>query len=240
MQHVYVGYDARELRAYQLACASLAAASTRPLCIHKLDADELFEQKMLWRPLSLEGGSDGNLLWDHLSGAPQSTAFANARFLVPFLKRTGWALFVDCDVLAMADIAELFALTDPRYAVMCVQHEYTPRDVRKMDGCAQTQYRRKNWSSVMLINCDHPAHWRMSLAQFNQWPGELLHRFSWLRDSEIGALPPEWNWLVGEQPKPYCPKLAHFTLGGPWIDGWKGAEHDELWLEAEAHHTARR
>ncbi len=239
MFHIYVGWDQRERRAYDVACASLAARSSVPLAIHRLDADELEHQRLLWRPVRKPLDGRGPIQ-DHLSGAPQSTAFANARFVVPWIHRTGWALFVDCDVLALGDVAELFAQADPRYALMCVQHDYTPRGVRKMDGCTQLAYRRKNWSSVMLINCDHHAWHRMSLAQINQWPGELLHRFSWLRDSEIGALPAEWNWLVGEQDKPTHPQLAHYTLGGPWIDGWKGAEHDDLWLESEAHYAAGR
>lgn len=236
MHHVWIGYDAREERAYAVAAASIAERASQPVSIHRLSAHDLYKQRLLWRPVENYYNGDR----DHLSDAPQSTAFANARFLVPFVQRTGWALFVDCDVLALADVGALFALADPKYAVMCVQHDYVPRDALKMVGCWQTKYRRKNWSSVMLINCEHPAHLRMSLAQFNQWPGELLHRFSWLRDSEIGALPAEWNWLVGEQDKPTHPKLAHYTLGGPWIDGWKGAEHDELWLESEAHYAAGR
>ena len=26
-----------------------------------------------------------------------------------------------------------------------------------MDGVVQTSYPRKNWSSLMLFNCDHPS-----------------------------------------------------------------------------------
>lgn len=234
MLQVWVGWDAREERAYRVACASMAERSSVPLAFNELNARSLYQKRLLWRPVE----KDGQRMRDHLSDAPQSTEFANTRFLVPFLQRTGWALFVDCDVVALGDVADLFALADRRYAVMCVHHKYTPRDTEKMGGAEQTAYRRKNWSSVMLWNCDHPAHYRISLAQVNQWPGELLHRFAWLRENEIGALPPEWNWLVGEQEKPAEPKLAHFTLGGPWIDGWTGADHDDIWLEAEARYAA--
>lgn len=234
MLQVWVGWDAREQRAYRVACASLAERSSTPLAINELNARDLYHRRLLWRPVEQDGGR----MRDHLSDAPQSTEFANARFLVPYLQRTGWALFVDCDVVALGDVADLFALADPRYAVMCVHHNYTPKAAEKMGGAEQTSYRRKNWSSVMLWNCDHPAHYRISLAQLNQWPGELLHRFAWLRENEIGALPAEWNWLVGEQEKPKEPKLAHFTLGGPWIDGWTGADHDDIWLEAEARYAS--
>jgi hypothetical protein len=43
-------------------------------------------------------------------------------------------------------------------------------------------------------------------------------------------MPTEWNWLVNVKPKPANPKIAHFTNGGPWIDGWTPQPHDELWL----------
>src|SRR5204863_5479284 len=97
--------------------------------------------------------------WDLLSDAPMSTAHAIARFLVPTLcDHEGWAVFCDGDVLVRADLARLFALADPRYAVQVVPHHYAPADAVKMDGQAQTIYPRKNWSSVMLLHCGHPAN----------------------------------------------------------------------------------
>jgi len=84
----------------------------------------------------------------------------------------------------------------------------------------------------MLINASHPANQRLSLQDVNERPGRDLHRFYWLHDSEIGMLTPDWNVLIGVQEKPFFPKLAHFTLGGPFLPNWKGAEHDEIWLEA--------
>lgn len=100
----------------------------------------------------------------------------------------------------------------------------------KMDGQAQTSYPKKNWSSVVLWNVDHPANKRLSLVDVQERRGFDLHQFYWLADSEIGELPREWNWLVGVQPKPAAPKIAHFTLGGPFLRSWAGAEHDETWL----------
>lgn len=226
---IYIGHDPREEEAYQVACASLLRQSSRGVRIEPLNARRLYEQRLLWRPVEEHNGQQ----FDHLSGMPQSTGFATSRFLVPFLARGGTALFVDCDVVFLADPAELFKLADSRYAVQVVQHQHLPAEVTKMCGQVQTCYPRKNWSSVVLWNCDHPAHHRLTLAQVNQYPGELLHRFFWLRDSEIGALPPAWNWLVGVQPRPETPKLAHFTLGGPWLPAWTPAEHDEIWHDAK-------
>jgi len=84
----------------------------------------------------------------------------------------------------------------------------------------------------MLFNCAHPANRRLSLQDVNERPGRDLHSFYWLADSEIGELPDAWNWLVNVREKPAEPKLAHFTLGGPFSVGWPGAPHDEIWLEA--------
>lgn len=228
MLQVHIGYDPREAKAFRVAADSIARNSAQPVAIRALDAAELYQERLLWRPVEQQGA----LEMDHLSAAPQSTRFANARFVLPFVQRAGWALFVDCDVVFLADVAELFSLADPRYAVMCVQHRHEPAAATKMVDQPQTAYSRKNWSSVMLWNLNHPAHHRLTLAQVNQYPGDLLHRFFWLRDAEIGALPAEWNWLVGVQPKPAAPKIAHFTLGGPWLPGWGGAEHDEIWNDA--------
>lgn len=226
MVRVYIGFDHREVAAYHVACKTLNRTSPQAH-ITPLDADRLAAQGLLRRPVDRRGG-----LYDLPSNAPASTDFAVSRFLVPHLAQTGWALFADCDVVFLADVAELFALADPSYAVMVVQHPDLPDEGTKMDGAPQTAYRRKNWSSVMLWNCDHPANRRLSLRDVNERPGRDLHAFYWLHDSEIGSLPGEWNWLVGVHPKPDAPKIAHFTLGGPWLPNWKAAEHDDTWLRA--------
>ena len=55
----------------------------------------------------------------------QSTDFAFSRFLVPLLSGfEGWALFMDCDMLMLDDVARLWALRDERYAVQVVKHEH--------------------------------------------------------------------------------------------------------------------
>ncbi len=223
---VYVGYDPREIHAYSVACASLRRRARSNVMITPLEVNRLRSQGLLTRPVDARGQ-----MYDLHSQAAQSTEFAVSRFLVPMLAQTGPALFVDCDMLFRADVAELFALFDPRYAVQVVQHDHRPLRHTKMDGAAQTVYRRKNWSSVMLWNCDHPGNRRLSLWDINHRPGRDLHALYWLADAEIGALPPEWNWLVGEQEKPADVKLAHYTNGGPWFPNWEPSLYDDLWLE---------
>ena len=229
---VYIGWDKREERAAEVARNSLLARTSMMIDVNYLKAQDLYDRRLLWRPVE----RSGEQLWDHLSNAPMSTEFANSRFTIPFICRDDWALFVDCDTLFNADVAELYEFADDRFAVMCVKHQYVPTEKEKMSGMLQTSYPRKNWSSVVLWNLLHPAHQRLNLSMVNHYPGELLHRFFWLRDSEIGMLPAEWNWLVNVQPKPEQPKIAHFTLGGPWLPDWKGAEHDDMWLLEESRH----
>lgn len=160
-----------------------------------------------------------------------STEFAISRFMVPFLQQKGWALFADCDILAVGDIAELFALADDKYAVMVVKHLHDPRENLKMDGQVQTKYKRKNWSSVVLWNCEHPAHDALTVDDIEKRKGLDLHQFFWLSDEQIGDLPVKWNWLAGVSPPINDFGIIHYTLGGPWFEDWKGGPMDSLWTD---------
>lgn len=224
---VYIGYDPTEHDAYEVAKHSLLRHASIPVSVIPLDASALRKQGLLWRPTDNRGG-----IYDLYSNAPASTEFAVSRFLTPILAQFGPALFIDCDVVFLRDVAELLDEYDPRNAVQCVQHDYDPRTNWKMGEVKQTRYPRKNWSSVMLFNAGHDANRRLSVEAVNRWPGRDLHGFDWLADSEIGELSACWNWLVGEQPKPDHPGIAHFTLGGPWLPHWVPAQHDSIWLDA--------
>ena len=224
--NVYLGYDSREPQSYEVAVASLKRHATEPVHVTPLNLTKLAETGLLRRPQDTRGQR-----YDILSNAAASTEFAISRFLVPILAQTGWALFCDSDVVFMGDVAELFRQADPRYAVQVVKHAYEPDEREKMDGQRQLVYPRKNWSSVILWNCDHPANKRLSLADVQERRGLDLHGFYWLCDSEIGELQKEWNWLVSVQEKPQAPKIAHFTLGTPEVGVL--SEHSKIWLEAQ-------
>lgn len=223
---IFIGHDRREQAAFDVAVKSLRRFQP-DVAYLPLQLERLAAVGLLRRPMDMRGQ-----MYDLPSNAHCATEFAISRFLVPILCQSGFALFVDADVVFLADPGELFALADPEKAVMVVKHHNGHVAGAKMDGQMQQMYPRKNWSSVMLFNCDHPANRRLSLQDVNDRPGRDLHAFYWLNDDEIGELPSEYNWLVGVQPKPETPKVAHFTLGGPWLPSWQGAEHDEIWLEA--------
>ena len=213
---VYVGWDRREEIAYDVCRHSLIARASVPMDVRPLQLDDL-------RARGLYTRSDDPLA---------STEFTYSRFLVPHIAGyAGWALFCDCDFLWLADIADLVALADDRYALMCVHHDHRPNEPTKMDGAAQTRYPRKNWSSLVLYNCGHPANRVLTPEVVNRESGAFLHRFQWLDDSQIGAVPETWNWLEGWCAKPAIgvPNAVHFTRGGPWFDNWREVDYAALW-----------
>ena len=223
---VYIGSDPREQAAVEVAVKTLRRVSG--IQAELLQLDRLVSIGLLRRIADTRGGQ----AFDMVSGAPMSTEFAISRFLVPILCQQGWALFTDCDMVFLRDPQEMLAEIEPGKAVYVVQHDHKPSEQYKMVNQIQTTYPRKNWSSVMLFDCDHPSNRRLTLNDVNHRTGRDLHGFYWLHDSEIGHLRPEWNWLVNVQPKPANTGLAHFTLGGPFNPGWHGAEHDDIWLRA--------
>jgi hypothetical protein len=114
-------------------------------------------------------------------------------------------VFCDCDFLWRTDVGELLSLADPRYAVMVVQHAYSPVESIKMDGQIQLAYPRKNWSSLMLWNCRHPAH--AALPELvNTWTGRRLHGFEWLDNALIGALPERGTGWRGTRAQGWSPR----------------------------------
>jgi len=214
---VFVGYDTREDIAYQVCKHSIV--SKQPLAeVHPLKQNELREAGWYTRPIDKLG----------------STEFTFTRFLIPELTNfEGWALFMDCDMILTTDIKELFDQVDDQYAVMCVQHDYKVEEGYKMDGQKQTVYPRKNWSSVVLWNCGHPSNKVITtdLVNDEKTTGKYLHRFSWLKDEEIGELDHTWNYLVGVYDDIEKPNLIHYTEGGPWFENYRDCEFHQLWKD---------
>ena len=225
---IWIGFDFREAIAFAVAQSSIQSFNPH-IPIFGLVLDDLRRNGLYQRPTERRGGQ----LWDVISAAPMSTEFACSRFLVPTLARTGWALFMDCDMLARRNIAHLFdELQKPKnakHAVMCVKHDHQPDSLVKMDGQLQTRYARKNWSSVMAFNCAHPSNAALTPEFVNATPGRDLHRFCWLKDKEIGELHPKWNWLVGHSDPKVNPALVHFTDGIPTMAGYEDCAFAEEW-----------
>lgn len=230
--NVYIGWTGEGALAYEICRASLLAKATIPIRIFPLRHWELRHSVGYSRPYSVSGAGQR---FDGRDGTPFSTDFSFTRFLVPALEDYAprWALYCDSDMLWLADVAELLdEVAAAPWTVACVQHDWQPRDSIKMTGVRQCAYPRKNWSSLMLM---HGARCRdLTVGYINDSPGAALHRFEWLLESEIGALPSRWNVLHGEQTH-WNPAVVHFTNGTPDMayhaqdDSWSS-----LWLRVAA------
>uniref|UniRef100_A0A1D1XJD8 Protein CDI n=2 Tax=Anthurium amnicola TaxID=1678845 RepID=A0A1D1XJD8_9ARAE len=218
---IFVGYDPREDVAYGVCRRSILKRASIPVEVIPIKQQELRAAGLFWRE----------------RGPTESTEFSFTRFLTPYLAGyRGWAVFVDCDFLYLADVADLAALADDRFAVMCVHHQYAPKETVKMDGAVQTLYPRKNWSSMVLYNCGHPKNVAaLTPETVSTQTGAFLHRFMWLDDADIGEVPFVWNFLVGHNkvvegdPNTY-PKAIHYTSGGPWFEVYKNCDFADLWV----------
>jgi hypothetical protein len=227
---VWIGWDPREAAAFAVARHSVLRHLSVRLPVHglvlaDLQAKGLYRRPMEWR----QGAGERQIMWDTLSDAPMSTEHACARFAIKELAKTGWALFMDGDVLVRANLQRLFDALDPKFPVYCVKHNHIPAGSIKMDGQAQVAYPKKNWSSVFAIQPNHPSNRRLTLEMLNTVPGRDLHRFAWLDDDEIGELDPKWNYLVGESPHMDDPSIAHFTLGVPDMPGYENVQFAAEW-----------
>lgn len=227
-QSVWIGFDPREAAAFAVARHSLMRRTNLPIPIRGLVLADLRARGLYTRPTSFREGR----MWDDISEAAMSTEHANARFLVPQLAGSGWSIFMDGDVLVRSDVFNLFDQCDPEKAVMVVKHNYAPPEGIKMDGQMQSRYARKNWSSVIAFNCEHPANKALTVELVNTVPGRDLHRFCWLEDNDIGELDASWNWLVGHSDPEIDPDIVHFTEGLPNMTGYEDSDFaDEWWAE---------
>ncbi len=212
MLTLYVGYDPREACVYHVFCQSVIEHASGPVKfvpLHRTMLDDF------------EGQRDG------------SNAFIFSRYLVPSLQNfVGSAIFADGDMVVTEDIYELWGQRDHRKAVSVVKHDYKTKEPRKYIGTPlendNVDYDRKNWSSVIVWNCEHPSNKILTRDFVDRATGKLLHRFEWLNDDEIGDLPPEWNHLVGEYDEAdAC--LYHHTLGSPGFEFYHQCEGSREW-----------
>jgi hypothetical protein len=218
---LFAGFDEREEVGYHAFCSSVIERATVPVSITPLSLKTV-------QRIYGEGHRDG------------TNGFIYLRFLIPYLMGySGWAIFCDgSDMVMDADIAELAKLYDPFKAVQVVKHDYRTKHPRKYVGTAMesanADYPKKNWSSVMLINCAHYAWRDMTPEKVAAMPGSFLHRFEFIPERYIGELPVEWNHLADEYGVDDNAKLLHWTCGIPGFGHYMNAPHADKWFRANA------
>jgi hypothetical protein len=212
---IFIGYDSVESTAWHTFAHSILRQSSRPVAIVPINIANLKE------------------IYRRERDPKQSNDFSFTRFLVPYLcDYKGFGVFFDCDMMLRCDISEILDVTntDPGKAVYVVKHDYLPRDDIKYLNTVQYRYPRKNWSSVVVWNCEHPSNKVVTPLYVNTASGMDLHRFTWLQDDQIGELDVRWNWLVGEYDEPpFDVKNVHWTVGGPYFQEFRDADFAEEW-----------
>jgi lipopolysaccharide biosynthesis glycosyltransferase len=207
---VFVGYDPREAIAYHTCVNSIIRYASQPVAIVPI-ALNLFQDYK-------ETHTDG------------SNHFIYTRFLVPHLMEfQGWAIFIDGDMILRDDIVKLWKLKESDKDVMVVKHNYQTRMPVKYLGAKNENYPRKNWSSVILWNCNGLSNRQLTPEFVQASTGAFLHRFSWIEDNRIGELPPEWNWLPDEYGDNSDAKLLHYTLGTPCFQEFADTPQANEW-----------
>jgi lipopolysaccharide biosynthesis glycosyltransferase len=181
MLNIFIGVDVRQPIAFTVLQSSIIARASVPVAITPLLIEQL--------PITRRGLTD----------------FTYTRYLPPYLMDfKGTALFLDADMVVLGDIAELFSLADPRYAVQVVK----AKD-------------RFEWPSLMLFNCE-----KCKLLTPDYIEHDLPQN---LQFGEVGELPKEWNHCVGyDEPNPNA-KLIHYTMGIPAFPEVGHLEHVDTW-----------
>ena len=211
MINVFIGFDEGEKVSYHILSESIRRQSSVPVSITPLCLSNLPEFKRKLQP-------------------NQSTEFAFSRFLVPYLSEyKGWSLFLDCDMMFRDNIKNLWDMIDEDKSIMCCKHDYIPKQNVKFRGAKNEPFPKKNWSSFMLMN---NQRCKMLTKEYVETASGLeLHQFKWTHEENVGELPLEWNWLVGEYDYNKNAKNVHWTLGGPYFKDYKNSEYADEWYK---------
>ena len=205
-----VGFDQKEAVAYHTFVQSVIENASIPVRFMPLNIKSL--------KVYNETHTDG------------SNEFIYSRFLVPHLMNfKGWAIYVDGDMICVEDIKKLWDLRDKKYAVQVVQHDYKTKVTKKYWGNKNENYPRKNWSSVVIWNCEHEKHKILSPKFIQNQTGSFLHRFNWLNDDEIGNIDKKWNWLAMEYEEEKDINLIHYTIGTPCFKEYSNEAFSSYW-----------
>ena len=208
---IFIGYDSKVKIAYHVLAESILRNSSTPVTISPINLNNLKN------------------IYTKKQDSLASTEFSFSRFLVPHLMNyNGWAIFMDSDMVMLSDITELWNLRNEKYAIQVCKHDYTPSSKNKFLGNNQTIYAKKNWSSLMLMDCSKCK--TLTPEYVNTKSGLELHQFKWLDENLIGSIPLEWNWLVGEYLYKKDVHNIHFTEGGPYFKDYKNTEYANEWF----------
>jgi hypothetical protein len=211
MIKIFIGYDKRETIAYHTLVQSIIENSSQPISITPLKLSHL---SFIYNREDLKG----------------TTEFSLTRFLVPYLSSyEGYSIFMDCDMICNIDIGEVINMVqkEPVCSVYVCKHQYESKFSNKATG-KNENYPRKNWSSFMVFN--NSLCLNLTPEYVNSATPSDLHRLIWAYEN-IGNLPLDYNWLVGEYENIHNPKILHYTLGTPCFNEYRNSDYSKQWYD---------
>ena len=205
---IFIGFDSREAECSDILAYSLRAHSSIPLDIRYLDLRQLD--------------------FDRPQDPLQSTEFTYTRFLVPHLcDYEGKAIFMDCDMLCLGDIAELDELdmTELR----------APRGPARLPADGDDQDGRQGADGLPAQELVEPDADELRQARAVDQGGRrdpdaapICTASRTSPTSRSASCPKTWNTLdwMDEHTK-----LIHYTSGGPWFEECRDHPYGAVWLE---------
>jgi hypothetical protein len=183
---VFIGYDPRQPIAFQVLAHSIWSRASLPVSITRLQLNQL--------PIQRKG----------------LTEFTFSRYLVPYLcGYEGEAVFMDSDMLCLADIADLYWMCHNRLDAVSV---------------VKNPKLKFEWPSLMFFNNAHCKSLTIDVIENGQ-PQAL----TWA--TSVGEIPSEWNHLVGYDAPRTDAKIVHFTQGLPCFEEMVGTEYEKEWVD---------
>ncbi len=206
--HVFVGSDGSQDVATKVLEYSIKKHASGPVIVHPMTADAIPKPK-------------------DKESRPR-TAFSFCRFTIP--ERMGFegrALYVDADMLVLADVAPLWRIEFGDQKVLCTSQPEPPPAWRD-----HPSFQRGRQFSVMLLDCKR-LPWRIDeivrgLDQKHYTYAQLLFDLCLVEPHEIEErIPPEWNHL--ERFEPGRTNLVHYTVvkTQPWKH--RANPHGGIW-----------
>jgi hypothetical protein len=182
---VFIGYDPRQPIAFQVLAHSIASLASLPVAITRLQLNQL--------PIKRTG----------------LTEFTYSRYVVPYLcNYEGEALFLDADMLCLADIYELLWMCHNRLDSVSV---------------VKNPKLRFEWPSLMFFNNAHCKKLTLEYIETG-----TPQSFDWANG--VGEIPAEFNHLIGYDAPRTDAKIVHYTQGIPCFAETSGTEYEAEWM----------
>lgn len=241
MRHTYfIGYDAREHEAAEVAAFSITRRATAPTDIYILDHMTLRRAGLFDRTWRID---EQGQFWDDRDGRPFSTGFSHSRFLAFHLARelgcSGPCMFVDCDWLFLSDPSPLMDLQPQEGDLIgVVNRDRTVEEGSlKMDGMVQQNYDRKLWSAMFTFWPSKSLAETFDPYKVSTETGRDLHGFLGKPDDQFWHIDPRWHYIPSlDEPVP-APHGVHFSEFSPWLNPERNSDAPtlfNLWEEERA------